>query len=218
MLSVTHNHHTHVGAAIELVKDSIVVEDYTRALAAMSMLAKMAALGVGDDLPVEAKTVTEALSKIQRKVEDFNAEQRTNVLKFDDVQDGQRRALYATRRRLLLADGDEASSTFTRWVADSIIATARSVDREKVDDPDALLASRLAQVFGKTPALDASALRDGDAEAVAANPAVTARAGGLGRPMRDSTRYLTQKNNGRAKIWPATPSREALRAHSRAPR
>ena len=69
---------------------------------------------VGDNLPVEAKTVTDALSKIQRKVEDFNAEQRTNVLKFDDVQDGQRRALYATRRRLLLADGDEASQTFTR--------------------------------------------------------------------------------------------------------
>ena len=89
---------------------------------------------VGDDLPVEAKTVTDALSKIQRKVEDFNAEQRTNVLKFDDVQDGQRRALYATRRRLLLADGDEAADTFTRWVADSIIATARSVDRDAVDD------------------------------------------------------------------------------------
>jgi preprotein translocase subunit SecA len=156
---------------------------------------------VGDDLPVEAKTVTDALSKIQRKVEDFNAEQRTNVLKFDDVQDGQRRALYATRRRLLLADGDEASSTFTRWVADSIIATARSVDREKVDDPDALLATRLGQFFGKAPALDASAskaLRDGDADALAAAPAVAALAGdilervGVARPMRPAAESFTK--------------------------
>merc|ERR1719514_2919 len=137
---------------------------------------------VGDDLPVEAKTVTDALSNIQRKVEDFNAEQRTNVLKFDDVQDGQRRALYATRRRLLLADEHDASQTFTRWVADSIIATARSVDRDvkSGDDPDAMLATRLGQFFGKAPALDAgarAALKNSDAATLAAAPAVAALAG-----------------------------------------
>ena len=102
---------------------------------------------------------------------------------------------------MLLADGDEASSTFTRWVADSIIATARSVDREKVDDPDALLATRLGQFFGKAPALDASAskaLRDGDADALAAAPAVAALAGdilervGVARPMRPAAESFTK--------------------------
>ena len=158
---------------------------------------------VGDDLPVEAKTVTEALSKIQRKVEDFNAEQRTNVLKFDDVQDGQRRALYATRRRLLLADGDEASSTFTRWVADSIIATARSVDRDvkSGEDPDTMLEGRLAQFFGPGFTLDAgarAALKSSDADALAAAPAVAALAGdilervGVARPMRPAAESFTK--------------------------
>ena len=87
------------------------------------------------DLPVEAKTVTDALSKIQRKVEDFNAEQRTNVLKFDDVQDGQRQVNFGGERCLLMV---MRSQTFTRWVADAIIATARSVDRDvkSGDDPD----------------------------------------------------------------------------------
>merc|ERR1719152_1014713 len=153
---------------------------------------------VGDDLPVEAKTVTDALSKIQRKVEDFNAEQRTNVLKFDDVQDGQRRALYATRRRLLLADGDEASQTFTRWVADSIIATARSVDRDvkSGDDPDTMLATRLGQFFGKAPALDAgarTALKNSDADALAAALAgdILERVG-VARPMRPAAESFTK--------------------------
>ena len=46
---------------------------------------------VGDDLPLEAKSVTENLGKIQAKVEAYNADLRVNVLKFDDVLDGQRR-------------------------------------------------------------------------------------------------------------------------------
>ncbi|KAH8051069.1 ATPase-coupled protein transmembrane transporter [Aureococcus anophagefferens] len=75
---------------------------------------------VGDDLPLEAKSVTENLGKIQAKVEAYNADLRVNVLKFDDVLDGQRRALYATRRRLLLDGADDAAANAREWAADAL--------------------------------------------------------------------------------------------------
>ena len=89
----------------------------------------------------------DALSKIasgKSTATRFNAEQRTNVLKFDDVQDGARRRALAGEILNVLRDAAAAaellrccdsmvmrrtSQTFTRWVADAIIATARSVDR-----------------------------------------------------------------------------------------
>lgn len=180
------------------VKDAMFVNFGGERIADM-----MQTFRVGDDLPVEAKTVTDALSKIQAKVEAFNAEQRTNVLKFDDVQDGQRRALYATRRRLLLAGPDDAAATFARWVADAILATAQSVDRDAApgDDPDALLAARLAQFFGPGLALDEparAALQQKDAAALAAAPAVAALASDLlarvaaARPARPAAESFTK--------------------------
>ncbi|KAH8075243.1 ATPase-coupled protein transmembrane transporter [Aureococcus anophagefferens] len=140
---------------------------------------------VGDDLPLEAKSVTENLGKIQAKVEAYNADLRVNVLKFDDVLDGQRRALYATRRRLLLDGADDAAANAREWAADALLAIAKSVDRDAGadGDADALLAARLDAFFGPGALrLDADALAvlgEGEATKVAALPAVAACVDGL---------------------------------------
>jgi len=159
-------------------------------------------LRVGDDLPVEAKAITEALTKIQKKVEEVNAEQRTNVLKFDDVQDGQRRALYATRRILLEADDASAASTFAAWTAEAVAATARSVDRDATpgDDVAAMLDTRLGQFFGPAaPLLDADArTKLDDVDALAEAPTVRAAADailagvGKNRPARPAAQSFTK--------------------------
>mmetsp|Transcript_5597 Transcript_5597/g.16480 ORF Transcript_5597/g.16480 Transcript_5597/m.16480 type:complete len:950 (+) Transcript_5597:78-2927(+) len=137
----------------------------------------MSTLRVGDDLPVEAKAVTDALTKIQAKVEGFNAEQRTNVLKFDDVSDGQRRALYGTRRRLLLADAAAQTETLAEWTADAALAVAKSAARDGQGEDDArrLLEERLGQFFGAALVLDdeaREALGSGDVAALANGKAV----------------------------------------------
>ena len=159
---------------------------------------------VGDDLPLEAKSVTENLGKIQAKVEAYNADLRVNVLKFDDVLDGQRRALYATRRRLLLDGADDAAANAREWAADALLAIARSVDRDAGadGDVDALLAARLDAFFGPGALrLDADALAvlgEGEATKVAALPAVAACVDGLldavaeKRPARPPTESFTK--------------------------
>ncbi|EGB07340.1 hypothetical protein AURANDRAFT_59127 [Aureococcus anophagefferens] len=159
---------------------------------------------VGDDLPLEAKSVTENLGKIQAKVEAYNADLRVNVLKFDDVLDGQRRALYATRRRLLLDGADDAAANAREWAADALLAIAKSVDRDAGadGDVDALLAARLDAFFGPGALrLDADALAalgEGEATKVAALPAVAACVDGLldavaeKRPARPPTESFTK--------------------------
>src|SRR5699024_11098155 len=58
-----------------------------------------------DDLAIESKMVTRAIQSAQSQVEARNAEVRKNVLKYDDVLDRQRKAIYTDRRQIL--DGED---------------------------------------------------------------------------------------------------------------
>ncbi|WP_026533495.1 preprotein translocase subunit SecA [Arthrobacter sp. H41] len=54
-----------------------------------------------DDVALESKLVSKAIESAQGQVEGRNAEQRKNVLKYDDVLNRQREAIYGDRRRIL---------------------------------------------------------------------------------------------------------------------
>ncbi|NKX53828.1 preprotein translocase subunit SecA [Arthrobacter mobilis] len=54
-----------------------------------------------DDVALESKMVSKAIENAQAQVEGRNAEQRKNVLKYDDVLNRQREAIYGDRRRIL---------------------------------------------------------------------------------------------------------------------
>ena len=56
-----------------------------------------------EDVPIEAKMVTKAIEKAQSTVEARNAERRKDVLKYDEVMNSQRKAVY--RRRQAILDG-----------------------------------------------------------------------------------------------------------------
>ena len=58
-----------------------------------------------DDLPIEAKMVSKAIERAQNTVEARNAEQRKDVLKYDEVMNEQRKVIY--ERRLQVIDGDD---------------------------------------------------------------------------------------------------------------
>jgi preprotein translocase subunit SecA len=58
-----------------------------------------------DDVPIEAKMVTKAIERAQNTVEGRNAEDRKNVLKYDDVMNEQRKVIY--RRRYQIIEGED---------------------------------------------------------------------------------------------------------------
>ena len=59
------------------------------------------ALKVPDDQPIENKRVSSSIASAQGQVEAQNFEIRKNILKYDDVMNRQRHAIYGDRRKVL---------------------------------------------------------------------------------------------------------------------
>ena len=64
--------------------------------------------GMPDEMAIESKVVSRAIASAQSQVEGRNAEIRKNVLKYDDVLNRQREAIYNDRRHILEGDNIKA--------------------------------------------------------------------------------------------------------------
>ncbi|MHA7281669.1 preprotein translocase subunit SecA [Arthrobacter sp. TMS2-4] len=73
-----------------------------------------------DDVALESKMVSKAIESAQGQVEGRNAEQRKNVLKYDDVLNRQREAIYGDRRRIL--EGDDLKEKVQFFLEDVVTA------------------------------------------------------------------------------------------------
>ncbi|WP_296632857.1 preprotein translocase subunit SecA [Rhodoluna sp.] len=73
---------------------------------------------VPDDTAIESKLVSRAIASAQSQVEGRNAEIRKNVLKYDDVLNRQREAIYSDRRHIL--EGDDIAARVDGFLADAI--------------------------------------------------------------------------------------------------
>ncbi len=71
-----------------------------------------------DDTAIESKMVSRAIASAQSQVEARNAEQRKNVLKYDDVLNRQREAIYTDRRHIL--EGDDIADRVDSFIEDAI--------------------------------------------------------------------------------------------------
>ena len=79
---------------------------------------------IPDDVPIEAKMVTNAIKSAQSQVEAQNFETRKNVLKYDDVMNRQRQVIYAERRRVL--EGEDIHDQIAPMLADTVEGYVRS--------------------------------------------------------------------------------------------
>jgi preprotein translocase subunit SecA len=70
------------------------------------------------DMAIESKTVSRAIRSAQSQVEARNAEIRKNVLKYDDVLNRQREAIYSDRRHIL--EGDDLHDRVQQFLEDVI--------------------------------------------------------------------------------------------------
>ncbi|MDO5634920.1 MAG: preprotein translocase subunit SecA [Micrococcus sp.] len=73
---------------------------------------------IPDDMALEFKMVSSAIQNAQAQVEGRNAEQRKNVLKYDDVMNRQREAIYADRRSIL--HGEDLGEKVRNFVHDAV--------------------------------------------------------------------------------------------------
>jgi preprotein translocase subunit SecA len=73
-----------------------------RLFASDRVLGMMDRLGMDDEQPIEAKMVTGAIERAQKRVEDRNFGIRKQLLEYDNVMSKQREVIYAQRRDVLL--------------------------------------------------------------------------------------------------------------------
>ena len=78
-----------------------LTDDLMRLFNSGAAEALMSRSSIPDDMAIESKVVSRAIRSAQGQVEARNAEIRKNVLKYDDVLNRQREAIYADRRRIL---------------------------------------------------------------------------------------------------------------------
>jgi preprotein translocase subunit SecA len=76
-------------------------DDLMRIFAGDKLRAAMKTLGMEEGVPIESPMVSRAVERAQKQVEQRNFEIRKHLLKYDDVNNAQRREVYALRRDLL---------------------------------------------------------------------------------------------------------------------
>lgn len=78
-------------------------------------------LKIPDDVPIDQKRVSDAILSAQKQLEAQNFEMRKNVLKYDDVMNRQRHAIYSDRRKVL--EGADIEQQL-RSNAEEVVASA----------------------------------------------------------------------------------------------
>ena len=97
-------------------------DDLMRMFASDRVASIMERLKWPEDEPIEAKMVTRAVQNAQGQIEELNYERRKNVLKYDEVMNGQRTVIYGERRKIL--EGGDLSEEAVGFVRDVVGATA----------------------------------------------------------------------------------------------
>ena len=95
-----------------------LTDDLMRLFNSGAASALMNRSGVPDEMAIESKVVSRAIASAQAQVEGRNAEIRKNVLKYDDVLNRQREAIYGDRRHIL--EGDDIAARVDAFLGDAI--------------------------------------------------------------------------------------------------
>ena len=124
-----------------------------------SMENMMNRLNVPDDVPIEAKMVSNAIKSAQSRVENQNFEMRKNVLKYDEVLNEQRKVVYAERQEIL--DSKDIAGQVRRMIEETVGAYVDGATHDGyVEDWDLdELWKALDSLYG--PSVSAQSLIDG---------------------------------------------------------
>jgi preprotein translocase subunit SecA len=101
-----------------------LADDLMRMFASDRVSSIMERLKWPDDEAIQAKMVTRAVENAQKQIEELNYERRKNVLKYDDVMNAQREAIYGERRRIL--EGQDFRDQALEMVDEVVASTVDS--------------------------------------------------------------------------------------------
>ncbi len=102
-----------------------LTDDLMRLFSTDRVMGMMDSLGLEEDMPIDAKILSNAVENAQKNVESRNFRARKNVLEYDNVMNTQREVIYAQRQKVL--DGEdlrENMMTMLRTFVDSTVTTA----------------------------------------------------------------------------------------------
>ena len=83
-------------------------DDLMRLFASDRVSSMMDTLGIDEDMPIEARILSNSVENAQKNVESRNFRARKNVLEYDNVMNTQREVIYAQRQKVL--DGEDLRS------------------------------------------------------------------------------------------------------------
>ncbi len=93
-------------------------DDLMRLFGGERITSIMNTLKTPEDMPIEAKMISNTIENAQKKIEGRNFGIRKNVLQYDDVMNRQRELIYKQRNQVL--DGEELKPVITRMIESSI--------------------------------------------------------------------------------------------------
>ena len=124
-----------------------LTDDLMRLFSSGAASALMNRPGIPDDMAIESKIVSRSIMSAQSQVEARNAEIRKNVLKYDDVLNRQREAIYSDRRHIL--EGDDIADRVDEFleVAITEIVSSHISDNAAKDWDLETLWNELRQIY-----------------------------------------------------------------------
>ena len=140
-------------------------DDLMRLFANDRVLGMMDRLGMDDSQPIEAKMVTGAIERAQKRVEDRNFGIRKQLLEFDNVMSKQREVIYAQRREILL--GQDISESVQDMIADYVDSQVQRYLNPELEPEEQEIGNMRAAIVEAVPALesfDFESLRGHDPE------------------------------------------------------
>ena len=93
---------------------------------------------LGEDIPLEAKSVTTTLNQVQVQVEEYFSEIRGQLLEYDAILSTQRDTIYQRRARMLAADADSSQTTLSEWCVETMDDLVRGSKKGNEIDVEAL--------------------------------------------------------------------------------
>ena len=89
-------------------------DDLMRLFAQDRLSNMMDLLKVPDDIPIEAKIITNTIETAQKRIESINFQRRKTVIQYDDVMNTQRNLIYGQRRQVL--DGTDMKNSYLKML------------------------------------------------------------------------------------------------------
>ncbi|HEX9774091.1 MAG TPA: preprotein translocase subunit SecA [Actinomycetota bacterium] len=124
-------------------------DDLMRLFATRMVESVMDRMKIPDDMPIEARMVSKSIERAQRQREGQNFEIRKNVLKYDDVINKQREAIYERRNQLL--DGEDLSDLAAGFVEDVVAGIVMEFANDEIAQDDWDLDGLFARVHTVYP-------------------------------------------------------------------